>query len=70
MGIVGLTGSGKSTLIKLLLRIYDTNKGTITIDGIPIKDIKLKELRKCISLVSQETYLFHGTVKELSLIHI
>ena len=63
-GIVGLTGSGKSTLIKLLLRIYDTNKGTITIDGIPIKDIKLKELRKCISLVSQETYLFHGTVKE------
>ena len=64
IGIVGLTGSGKSTLIKLLLRIYDTNKGTITIDGIPIKDIKLKELRKCISLVSQETYLFHGTVKE------
>ncbi len=63
-GIVGLTGSGKSTLIKLLLRIYDTNKGTISIDGIPIKDIKLKELRKCISLVSQETYLFHGTVKE------
>ena len=70
IGIVGLTGSGKSTLIKLLLRIYDTNKGTISIDGIPIKDIKLKELRKCISLVSQETYLFHGTVKELSLIHI
>ena len=64
VGIVGLTGSGKSTLIKLLLRIYDTNKGTISIDGIPIKDIKLKELRKCISLVSQETYLFHGTVKE------
>ncbi len=64
IGIVGLTGSGKSTLIKLLLRIYDTNKGQITIDGIPIKDIKLKELRKCISLVSQETYLFDGTVKE------
>ena len=64
MGIVGLTGSGKSTLIKLLLRIYDINKGTISIDGISIKDIKLKELRKCISLVSQETFLFHGTVKE------
>ncbi len=64
IGIVGLTGSGKSTLIKLLLRIYDINKGTILIDGISIKDIKLKELRKCISLVSQETYLFHGTVKE------
>ena len=64
IGIVGLTGSGKSTLIKLLLRIYDTNKGTISIDGIPIKGIMLKQLRKCISLVSQETYLFHGTVKE------
>ena len=64
IGIVGLTGSGKSTLIKLLLRIYDINKGTISIDGISIKDIKLKDLRKCISLVSQETYLFHGTVKE------
>tara|TARA_B100000963_G_scaffold79872_1_gene68013 strand:- start:4295 stop:6067 length:1773 start_codon:yes stop_codon:yes gene_type:complete len=64
IGIVGLTGSGKSTLIKLLLRIYDINKGEITIDGVPIKDIRLKELRKCISLVSQETYLFHGTVKE------
>ncbi len=64
IGIVGLTGSGKSTLIKLLLRIYETNKGTILIDGIPIKEIKLKELRRCISLVSQETYLFHGTVME------
>ena len=64
IGIVGLTGSGKSTLIKLLLRIYDTNKGTIYIDSIPIHDIKLKELRKCFSLVSQETYLFHGTVRE------
>ena len=64
IGIVGLTGSGKSTLIKLLLRIYDIKKGTISIDGISIKDIKLKELRKCISLVRQEPYLFHGTVKE------
>ncbi len=64
IGIVGLTGSGKSTLIKLLLRIYEANKGKIFIDGISIKDIKLKELRKCISLVSQETYLFDGTVRE------
>ena len=64
LGIVGLTGSGKSTLIKLLLRIYDANDGLITIDNIPIKEIKLKDLRKCISLVSQETYLFHGSVKE------
>ena len=57
LGIVGLTGSGKSTIIKLLLRIYDTNKGLISLDNIPIKDINLKDLRKCISLVSQETYL-------------
>ena len=64
LGIVGLTGSGKSTIIKLLLRIYDTNKGLISLDNIPIKDINLKDLRKCISLVSQETYLFHGTVEE------
>ena len=64
LGIVGLTGSGKSTLIKLLLRIYDFEEGSITIDNIPIKDIKLKDLRKCISLVSQDTYLFHGSVEE------
>ena len=63
-GIVGLTGSGKSTLIKLLMRIYDLDKGSITIDDIPIKDIRLKDLRKCISLVSQETFLFHGTIEE------
>ena len=64
LGIVGLTGSGKSTIIKLLLRIYDSNSGLITLDGVPIKEINLKDLRKCISLVSQETYLFHGTVQE------
>ncbi len=66
IGIVGLTGSGKSTLIKLLLRIYDydRDKGTISIDGLPIQEINLKELRKCFSLVSQETYLFDGTVLE------
>ncbi len=64
LGIVGLTGSGKSTLIKLLLRIYDSKKGKITLDNISINEIRLKDLRRCISLVSQETYLFHGTVKE------
>ena len=64
LGIVGLTGSGKSTIIKLLLRIYDNKKGLILLDKIPIQDFNLKDLRKCISLVSQETYLFHGTVLE------
>ena len=61
---MGLTGSGKSTIIKLLLRIYEANKGLITIDNIPINEIKLKDLRKSISLVSQETYLFQGTILE------
>tara|TARA_Y100000766_G_scaffold284918_1_gene305391 strand:+ start:1014 stop:2786 length:1773 start_codon:yes stop_codon:yes gene_type:complete len=64
LGIVGLTGSGKSTIIKLLLRIYDSSSGLISLDGVSIKEINLKNLRKCISLVSQETYLFHGTVEE------
>ena len=64
LGIVGLTGSGKSTIIKLLLRIYDSNNGSITLDGVSIKEINLRDLRKCISLVSQETYLFHGSVQE------
>jgi len=64
LGIVGLTGSGKSTIIKLLLRIYDSKNGSITLDGISIKEINLRDLRKCISLVSQETYLFHGSVQE------
>ena len=64
LGIVGLTGSGKSTIIKLLLRIYDSHSGLISLDNISIKEINLKDLRECISLVSQETYLFHGTVKE------
>jgi len=64
LGIVGLTGSGKSTIIKLLLRIYDSKNGSITLDGVSIKEINLRDLRKCISLVSQETYLFHGSVQE------
>ena len=64
LGIVGLTGSGKSTIIKLLLRIYEAKKGHITIDNIPINEIRLKDLRRSISLVSQETYLFQGTILE------
>ena len=64
LGIVGLTGSGKSSIIKLLLRIYDIQSGLITLDNLSIKEINLKDLRKCISLVSQDTYLFQGTVKE------
>lgn len=64
MAIVGATGSGKSTLVKLLLRLYEIQSGTITIDGINIKDIVLWDLRRSIGLVSQEVFLFHGTVRE------
>ncbi|MBW4575985.1 MAG: ABC transporter ATP-binding protein/permease [Aphanothece sp. CMT-3BRIN-NPC111] len=64
IAIVGSTGSGKSTLVKLLLRLYEIEQGTITLDGIDIRDLKLKDLRYCIGLVSQDVFLFHGTVKE------
>ncbi len=63
-GIVGSTGSGKSTIVKLLLRLYELASGEITIDGIPIKNINLSDLRRSIALVTQEVYLFHGTVRE------
>ncbi|VEP13709.1 ABC-type multidrug transport system, ATPase and permease component [Hyella patelloides LEGE 07179] len=64
VAIVGSTGSGKSTLVKLLLRFYETNLGTITLDGIDIKDIDLTNLRQSMGLVSQDVFLFHGTVKD------
>ncbi|KAF3886109.1 MULTISPECIES: ABC transporter ATP-binding protein [Nostocales] len=64
IAIVGSTGSGKSTLIKLLLRLYEVQSGQITLDGINIQDLKLRDLRFCIGLVSQDVFLFHGTVAE------
>tara|TARA_Y100001968_G_scaffold316140_1_gene343582 strand:- start:5896 stop:7680 length:1785 start_codon:yes stop_codon:yes gene_type:complete len=64
IGIVGPTGSGKSTLIKLLLRLYSINNGEIKIDGNSIELYNLRDLRRCIALVSQEVYLFHGTIEE------
>lgn len=64
IAIVGSTGSGKSTLVKLLLRLYEVQGGTITLDGIELRDLKLKDLRSCIGLVSQDVFLFHGTVAE------
>ncbi len=62
LALVGATGSGKSTLIKLLLRFYSPKSGSITIDGIDITDVPLQELRQQIGLVSQEVFLFEGTV--------
>lgn len=64
IAIVGSTGSGKSTIVKLLLRLYEINSGEITIDGINIQDIVLYDLRRAIGLVSQDVFLFHGSVRE------
>ncbi|MEM8502500.1 MAG: ABC transporter ATP-binding protein [Cyanobacteria bacterium P01_D01_bin.1] len=62
--IVGSTGSGKSTLVKLLLRFYEVNAGQILLDGLDLQSLTLRDLRKSIGLVSQDVFLFHGTVTE------
>ncbi len=64
LALVGYTGAGKSTFIKLLTRFYDPTKGEITIDGINLKDIKLKSLVNKMGVVLQENYLFSGTIME------
>ena len=64
IAVVGATGSGKSTLVKLLLRFYEVQKGKITLDGVDIRDLKLNDLRGSMGLVSQDVFLFHGTVRE------
>ncbi len=64
LGIVGRSGAGKTTLVSLLARLYDPDTGEILLDGINIKDLSLNTLRKNIAMVSQETYIFMGTVAE------
>ncbi|WP_297796128.1 ABC transporter ATP-binding protein [uncultured Marinobacter sp.] len=64
LALVGATGSGKSTLIKLLLRFYDPTEGEIRIDDKPIQSVSLKSLRNAIGLVSQDVYLFEGTIRD------
>ncbi|MBG91123.1 MAG: ATPase [Actinobacteria bacterium] len=64
IGIAGPTGSGKSTLIKLLWRFYDVNVGTIRLDGVNINQLHLTELRQQMALVSQDVYLFHGSIQD------
>ena len=64
VGIVGPSGAGKSTLVNLLLRFYDIKSGTITIDGVDIRDLKQDELRDNFSMVSQDVSLLHRTVAE------
>ena len=64
VGVVGATGAGKTTLINLLLRFYDVNRGRITIDDVDIREIPLPELRRRFGLVLQDVYLFSGSVRE------
>ncbi len=64
IAFVGSTGAGKTTVTNLLNRFYDIDEGTITIDGVNIKDIKREDLRKNITMVLQDTHLFTGTVME------
>ncbi|MFM8004848.1 MAG: ABC transporter transmembrane domain-containing protein, partial [Dolichospermum sp.] len=59
IAIVGSTGSGKSTLVKLLLRFYEVQNGKITLDGIDLQQLNLRDLRRAIGLVSQDVFLFH-----------
>ncbi|MEE8330632.1 MAG: ABC transporter ATP-binding protein, partial [Acidimicrobiia bacterium] len=64
VGITGSTGSGKTTVIKLLLRFYDADSGTVSIDGIDVSELRLGDLRKAIGLVSQDVYLFDGSIAD------
>lgn len=64
IGFAGATGTGKSTLIKLLLRLYDTTGGAVRVDGVDVQRARLADLRRSVGLVSQDVYLFHGTIAE------
>ena len=64
IAIVGPTGCGKTTLINLLMRFYDVNEGSIRVDGVDIRDIKRRELRRNIGMVLQDTWLKAGTIRE------
>jgi len=64
IAIVGPTGAGKTTMVKLLMRFYDVSKGAILVDGINIKDFKREDLRKMFGMVLQDTWLFGGSIKD------
>jgi len=64
VALVGPTGAGKSTVMKLLLRMYDVDEGAIRIDGTDLRDVTIPSLRRQLGYVSQETFLFYGTVRE------
>lgn len=62
--LVGATGSGKTTLVKLLLRFYDPDSGTVTLDGVDVRELDRTQLRRGVALVAQDVFLFHGTVRD------
>jgi ATP-binding cassette subfamily B protein len=64
LALVGPTGAGKSTVLKLLLRMYDVDEGAIEIDGTDVRDVTIPSLRQAIGYVSQDTFMFYGTVEE------
>ena len=64
VGIIGSTGSGKSTLVSLIPRLYDTDEGSVLIDGIDVRDLSLYNLRECVSVVLQSNMLFSGSIAE------
>ena len=64
LGLVGHTGAGKSTLINLITRLYDTDSGRVLIDGIDVRDLRIADLRRQVGIILQDPYLFDGTVAE------
>jgi ATP-binding cassette subfamily B protein len=64
IGLVGHSGAGKSTLINLLMRFYDPTQGTVEIDGVDLRKIKLDDFRRQVGVVLQESYLFPGSIKD------
>ena len=64
VAIVGPTGAGKTTIVKLLMRFYDVNGGRILIDGVDIRDMRREDLRRMFGMVLQDTWLFNGTIRE------
>jgi ATP-binding cassette subfamily B protein len=64
VAIVGPTGAGKTTMVKLLMRFYDVNSGSITVDGVNIQDMRRGDLRRMFGMVLQDTWLFNGTIRD------
>ncbi len=64
LALIGPTGSGKTTLAQLIPRYYDVDEGSVTIDGVDVRDLRLDELRRCVGVVSQEPFLFSATVRD------